>query len=113
LPASKLDVDQPVTNMGLDSLIALELRNRIQVDMDVRVPIVKLLHGPSIAELAVYLAALVAAEQSDFGSSVLPVPAVAAHTNGSASVVAQVEQMSDQEVDALLNKLIASRTSNA
>ncbi len=80
--------------------------------MDVRVPIVKLLHGPSIAELATYLAGLFGAEHSHAGSSVLPVQTVTTDTNESASVRAQVDKMSDQEVDALLNKLMASKTSN-
>jgi len=112
LPASKLDVDQPVTNLGLDSLIALELRNRIQVDMGVRVPIVKLLHGPSIAELATYLSELFGAEHSHARPSMPSTQTAPVDPKESARAQAEVEKMSDEEVDVLLNKLMASKTSN-
>ncbi|MCP4702330.1 MAG: amino acid adenylation domain-containing protein [Gammaproteobacteria bacterium] len=52
LNASQLDEDQPLNNLGLDSLMAVELRNRIKTDLDVDVPVVKFMQGFSIVNLA-------------------------------------------------------------
>lgn len=109
LPVSKLEVDQPIIRLGLDSLIALELRNRIQVDMGVRVPIVKLLHGPSITDFATYLGEIFEAEQSKPGSSFFSEEGHTADTDESVNVREQVDKMSDQEVDLLLNRLMTSK----
>jgi acyl transferase domain-containing protein len=50
--AASLTLTQPVTDFGLDSLMALECKNRIQADLGVSVPTVRLLEGPSLNELA-------------------------------------------------------------
>ena len=52
LDASHLDVELPVTRLGVDSLIAMELRNQIQRDFDVRIPVAQLLDGRSVRTLA-------------------------------------------------------------
>ncbi|MBW4632371.1 MAG: thioester reductase domain-containing protein [Iphinoe sp. HA4291-MV1] len=49
---AKLDTSKPLTNLGLDSLMGVELSNRIESDLGVSVPTMKLLGGVNIAQLA-------------------------------------------------------------
>jgi myxalamid-type polyketide synthase MxaD len=53
--ASQLDVQKSLTSTGIDSLMALEMRNQILADLEITIPIVQLLRGPSIVQLAEYL----------------------------------------------------------
>jgi len=55
LAVSKLDVNQPLNTLGIDSLMAVELKNRIESDLRVAVPLIKVIQGPSVAELTVLL----------------------------------------------------------
>jgi thioesterase domain-containing protein/acyl carrier protein len=47
-----LEVDQPLSSFGLDSLLALELKNNLEGRLDFTLPMAKLMEGPSIASLA-------------------------------------------------------------
>jgi acyl carrier protein len=55
LAVSKLDVNQPLSTLGIDSLMAVELKNRIESDLQVAVPLIQVIQGPSVAELAALL----------------------------------------------------------
>jgi acyl carrier protein len=50
-----LDVDQPLNLMGLDSLMAIDIRAQIKKELDIDLPIVKLLEGISVTDLATLL----------------------------------------------------------
>jgi acyl transferase domain-containing protein/acyl carrier protein len=52
LPSSSLDSNQSISTMGFDSLMAVELRNQIERDLKVAIPMVRFLEGPSISRLA-------------------------------------------------------------
>ncbi len=47
-----LSADQPLSTFGLDSLLALELKNNLESKLDFTLPMAKLMEGPSIALLA-------------------------------------------------------------
>jgi surfactin synthase thioesterase subunit len=46
-----MDVRQPLHDLGLDSLLAIHLINRLEPPLAVSIPIVKLLQGPSVEQL--------------------------------------------------------------
>jgi len=52
MSATKLDPDQPINSMGLDSLMLVELKNRIEKETSISLPTVELMVGPSIRELS-------------------------------------------------------------
>jgi acyl transferase domain-containing protein/SAM-dependent methyltransferase/acyl carrier protein len=48
----KVDFAKPLTDLGLDSLMGVELRNWIEGELRVNLPIVELMQGPSVDRLA-------------------------------------------------------------
>jgi acyl carrier protein len=111
LPVSGLDVRQPLSNLGLDSLMAVELKNRIAVDLGVNVPMVTFLSGPSVEQAAAQLLHLLTSEASTF--SVTPSATTRYHgeRNGSGGIdelrLADLDQYSDEQVNSLLTDLLA------
>ena len=51
----RVDPEKPLNTMGLDSLMALELKNEIENVLGVVIPITLLIKGPSLRELAEYV----------------------------------------------------------
>ncbi len=51
--AAKIDRDTPLTQIGLDSLMAIELMNRLESNLGISLPMGQFLQGPNINELAI------------------------------------------------------------
>jgi len=52
---SKLDVEKPLTELGFDSLMAVELRNWVENSLGVYLPTLEIMRGPSVHKLALRL----------------------------------------------------------
>ena len=52
LDSAALEVHRPLDTLGMDSLMAIELRNNITDSVGITLPVVNLLKGPTVAELA-------------------------------------------------------------
>ncbi|MEA5516583.1 acyl carrier protein [Nodularia sp. UHCC 0506] len=51
--ASELDVEMSLNYLGLDSLIAVKLRNKFRKDLELDIPAVKFLEDTNVANLAI------------------------------------------------------------
>jgi acyl transferase domain-containing protein/acyl carrier protein len=89
IPASRLDRDKSLMNVGLDSLMALELKNRIEGSLGVELPIANLLKGPSVAELARELLPSLA-------------PSLSVEVDKMAEMLEKLDQLSDEEARMLI-----------
>ncbi len=58
-PAS-LNVEQPLNTLGLDSLMAIELKNNIETRLKVVLPMARFMEGPSVVKLAAAVAETIA-----------------------------------------------------
>jgi acyl transferase domain-containing protein/short-subunit dehydrogenase/acyl carrier protein len=63
--AADLDLNRGFTDLGLDSLAAIELRNRLRAETDLRLPATMMFDYPSPAEMADYLLTELGADEPD------------------------------------------------
>jgi surfactin synthase thioesterase subunit/NAD(P)-dependent dehydrogenase (short-subunit alcohol dehydrogenase family)/acyl carrier protein len=73
---TELDADVPLTHLGFDSLMAVELRSTVRKRLDVDIPAMKIMGGPTLRALAAYI------EEQRVGPTATParvVPIRAAH----------------------------------
>jgi len=105
---SQLDVQQPLNKMGLDSLMVVELRNRIRFELDVDIPLVKLMEDVSVLDLAQQIKAQLMEIYSTTSASLTS----AATPSLEEQILAKLEfeQLSDEEVDILFNEHISMKT---
>jgi len=117
LPSSVLDAQQPLNSLGLDSLTAMELKNLIEVELKVQVPITMFLQEPSIAQFSAQLLdQLMTSEHllfplltaglnhnSPLDGQIDSANGISA--SGAERLLTQLDQLSDQEVDSLLSQL--------
>jgi acyl transferase domain-containing protein/acyl carrier protein len=92
LNRSRLDPEQPLNGLGLDSMMAIELKNSIEGSLGVTLAVVDLLKGTTVAQLAADLAPRLQEDEQ---------PA----EEETARILAELEQLSTEEVEALLNEV--------
>ncbi|HLV34405.1 MAG TPA: SDR family NAD(P)-dependent oxidoreductase, partial [Spirillospora sp.] len=65
MAAARVDVQKPLRNMGLDSLMTLELRNRLEHSLHLKLPATLAFNYPTVAALAHYLLERLDAERPE------------------------------------------------
>ncbi|MEU8380857.1 SDR family NAD(P)-dependent oxidoreductase [Streptosporangium sp. NPDC048865] len=90
-----VDPEVPLTRLGLDSLMAVELRNLLEARLGVRLPTPAFLDGPTVVELA-----------ERVGAHLGDRPAGDPVADARDPMAARLDALSDAQVDALLDELL-------
>jgi acyl carrier protein len=103
---SRIDTQKSLPNLGIDSLIAVEVRNRINTDLGVNVPLVKLMQNESVRTLAAFVAERLlertTGENSKNSAKVADVPLGGVDT---ANLLDRIDELTDEEVEQHLKLL--------
>jgi len=111
---SRLDVNQSVLSVGVDSLMAVELRSRLQAEIGVNIPPAKFVEGLSIAGMAAYVAEQLALETEATapapaaGMAAAPAPLLPIEPADAAKLLIQIDQLTDAEVEQHLRVMTAA-----
>ena len=98
-------MDQPLTDLGLDSLMAVEIENSIESAIGVALPPASLMRARTIGQIAT----LIAEHMGGATAATLAVPTKLPSEKITASAV-DLEALSDDEVDRLLGAETASES---
>ncbi len=97
--------NRPLSELGLDSLMAVELRNGLSNRIGRSLPATLLFDYPTVDALAGYLGSeLMGLEESPSGSS-----PKRSHATGGSDVLDQIESLDEDEIERLLNERGAAK----
>jgi myxalamid-type polyketide synthase MxaE and MxaD len=96
ISGAKIDPAVPLGNLGLDSLMGLEIRNRLEANFGLRLSSTMAWTYPTLNALAAHLA-----DRMGFGIDE-PAPAPTGAADPLAAVAEEIAQLSDEEMESLL-----------
>ncbi len=111
IASDQLQREQALLEMGLDSLMAVEMRNWIEAQMEINVPIAALMRSASLSELVLKVSDIIADSSNSVRTEKFDAPATAAadadFTSEQASeLLDQLGTLGDHEVNQLLAKML-------
>src|SRR5262245_2014005 len=110
---ARIDAQQSLRNLGLDSLIAVEVRNRINAELGMNVPLAKFMQSDSsISALSSFVAERLLenghgdrAKASGNGMAARAQPSPPLSGADAADLLERIDELTDEEVDRHLNVL--------
>ena len=99
-----IDVSQPLQTMGIDSLMAIELKNSIDKNIGKKLPATIVFNYPTIDALATFLLTDVLELDKPQEKTVEEEKTAPRENKHMEKVISEVENMSDEEAEALLMK---------
>jgi NADPH:quinone reductase-like Zn-dependent oxidoreductase/acyl carrier protein len=105
--ASKLDADRPLNELGLDSLMGVELRNRVESDLALSLSMRELMQSPTINSLSRAILGQLTTSAS------VPQDTTSLPQETTEQLSARVDQLSDEEVDSLLSEMLSEEVDEA
>jgi len=100
LAPGRVEVDRPLKTLGLDSLMGLELRNRLEADLGLKLPATLVWNHPTVIALVAHLAERMAVP---LDAAADPSTAVAAADDGGlSSMLDEIERLSAEDARRLL-----------
>ena len=113
---AKLNLDQPLLSLGLDSLMAVELRNKIELEFGIEISPMHFVRGITTGQLLAMVrdhveqlaAAGGSAPANQEQAAIPPAPSVVGNRLAAPEreeLAAMIEELSDDEVDAILDNL--------
>ncbi|WP_259391638.1 type I polyketide synthase [Paenibacillus sp. 1011MAR3C5] len=91
---SQLLPEQPLSVWGLDSMMAIEMKNRIETNLGMSVAVVELLKGSSVSQLTVTLLSQLAVDSKELDADLK-------------ELLSEADSLSLEEVEALLQEVAA------
>jgi acyl carrier protein len=95
--------DQPLTDLGLDSLMGVEIENSIESSLGVVLPPASLIRARTIGQIVALIAEHMGAKAVDSGPAA---PMIAAESTSTEEV--NLEALSDEEIEGLLGDKVTS-----
>jgi NAD(P)-dependent dehydrogenase (short-subunit alcohol dehydrogenase family)/acyl carrier protein len=95
--AETLRDDQPLTDLGLDSLMGVEIENALEAAVGIALPPASLMRARTVRQIA----ALIAGHLGG-AAPAAPAPAVVALTESTAATEVDLDALSDEEIDRLI-----------
>ncbi|MEO1616255.1 MAG: SDR family NAD(P)-dependent oxidoreductase [Planctomycetota bacterium] len=102
--------DQPLLSLGLDSLMAVEMRNWVENQLQIDLPIATLMRGNGLEEICQTIAcAFGSADEKESKQTTT----ADAEPNETAELLDRLSEMSDDDVDALLSEMMNDNQSES
>ncbi len=100
-----LDPSQSLHDLGLDSLFAVQLRNRLQADLKMAIPVASIIAGPSTVELAALIL-----ESIEATGEVASAPGLVERERTPLDKDRNIDlaHMSDNDIDLFLSEVLAA-----
>jgi acyl carrier protein len=93
--------DQPLTDLGLDSLMGVEIENSIESSLGVALPPASLIRARTIGQIVALLGEQMGAKKSEGAASTGPTQITPPESASTDEV--NLEALSDEEIERLLN----------
>jgi myxalamid-type polyketide synthase MxaE and MxaD len=106
LSPAKLDLQQPLSHLGLDSLMAVELKNRIALDLKVNIPLVKFLQDFSVEQAVTQVLEQLGSEAVNPTAPLAPADARLVEQQDAERLLASLDQLTDEQVSSLLADML-------
>jgi acyl carrier protein len=102
-----VDPDQPLIDLGFDSLMAIEVRNEIEGRLHVLVPVPAFFSDASVRTVAAEVMLLVESvvDGAPAARAILRVPRTKQGEDLEAELLAELDSLSDQEVSAAMEQV--------